>query len=118
MAGAAAAGTTAVGTLVLLLARVVRLVAGLVFLLIALAIVLFDLKANPANTIVKDIHDAAKFLVSPFNNLFHLHSAKLMLTVNWGIAAVVYLIAGMIIAAILATPGHGLRGVGRGSRRA
>ena len=117
VAGAAAAGTAAVGSLFVGIARVVRLVAALIFLLIVLGIVLFDLKANPSNSIVKAIHDGANFFASPFNDIFTPKGLRTRLSLNWGIAAVIYLAAGAIIAAIIATPGHGMRRVRRGSRR-
>ena len=108
-AGAAAVGARAAGGFFLLLARLIRAAAGVVFLLIVLAIILFDLKANPGNSIVKAIHDAGNFLTTPFHGLFSVHGARKELTINWGIAAVVYLIAGAIIAAIVASPARVMR---------
>ncbi len=101
----------------MVIARLVRTIAGLIFLLIALAILLYDVKANGSNSIVKAIHDGANFFASPFNGIFNPHGARAKLTLNWGIAAVVYLVVGAIIAAIIARPGHGMRRVGRRRRR-
>lgn len=84
------------------LARFVRSLAGLVALVIVVAIVLFVLGANPGNGIVKAIHDAGAWLAGPFKNLFSIHNAKVAMAVNWGIAAVVYLIVGHLIASLLA----------------
>ncbi len=103
-AGAAAVGARAAGGFFLLLARLVRAAAVIAFLLIVLGIILFDLKANPGNSIVKAIHDAGNWLTNPFHGLFSIHGARKMLSVNWGIAAVIYLIAGGIIASIIASP--------------
>ena len=108
-AGAAAVGARAAGGFFLVLARLIRAVAGVVFALIVLAIILFDLKANPGNDIVKAIHDAANVLTTPFHGLFSIHGARKQLTINWGIAAVVYLIAGTIAAAIIASPARAMR---------
>jgi hypothetical protein len=83
--------------------------AGAAVLLIVLGIILFDLKANPANSIVSGIHDAANWLTNPFHGLFSIHGARKMLSVNWGIAAIVYLIAGGIIASIVASPARVMR---------
>ena len=83
------------------LARLVRAVAGLIALLIVVGIVLFLLSANPGNAIVRDVHDAAAWFVGPFKNLFSIHNAKLALAVNWGLAALVYLIVGGLIASLL-----------------
>jgi hypothetical protein len=84
------------------LARLVRTLAGLVALVIVAAIVLFLLGANPSNGIVSAIHDAGAWLVGPFKNLFKIHNAKLAMAVNWGLAALVYLIVGHLIATLLA----------------
>jgi hypothetical protein len=102
-------GARATGGLFFTVARLVEAAALAIFLLIALAIVLYDLKANPANSVVKGIHNGANFFASPFNGLFSIHGLRKSLTVNWGIAAVAYLIAGAIIASILATPAQALR---------
>jgi hypothetical protein len=84
------------------LARIVRTLAGLVALVIVAAIVLFVLGANQSNGIVSDIHDAGQWLVQPFKNLFSIHKAKVALAVNWGVAALVYLVVGHFIASLLA----------------
>ena len=86
----------------LALARLVRSIAGLIALLIVVAIVLFLVGANPANAVVRDIHDAAAWFVGPFKNLFSIHNAKLAMVINWGLAALVYVIVGGLIASLLA----------------
>ena len=84
------------------LARIVRSLAGLVALVIVAAIVLFVLGANQSNGIVSAIHDAGAWLAGPFKNLFSIHNAKLAMVINWGLAALVYLIVGHFIATLLA----------------
>ncbi len=93
------------------LARLVRTLVGLIALVIVAAIVLFVLGANQSNGIVSAIHDAGQWLTGPFKNLFKIHNAKLAMAVNWGLAALVYLVVGHFIATLLArmTP----RGRGR-----
>jgi len=83
------------------LARIVRALAGLIALIIVVAIVLFVLGANQSNGIVSAIHDAGAWLVGPFKNLFSIHNPKLAMAVNWGLAALVYLIVGHVIASLL-----------------
>jgi hypothetical protein len=98
--GAFSRGTGAVmGTL----GRVVRLIVGIIVLIIVAGIVLVLLKANPANTIVSDVHDAARWLAGPFDGIFSFHNARVALAVNWGLAAVVYLIVGGLIARLLSS---------------
>jgi len=85
----------------LALARLVRTLAGIIALIIVVAIVLFLVGANPSNQIVSAIHDAGAWLAGPFKNLFSIHNPKLAMAVNWGLAALAYLIVGHIIASLL-----------------
>jgi hypothetical protein len=75
-------------------ARLIRAVTGLVVLVIVVGILLFVLGANSHNAIVSDIHDAAKWLVGPFANVFSAKGPKVNLALNWGLAALVYAIVG------------------------
>src|SRR6478609_6949052 len=79
------------------LARLVRSAAWLVALVIAVGIALVLLDANMGNVIVRDIHDAASFLVGPFKNVFSPKSHKADVAVNWGLAAIVYLLVGSLM---------------------
>ncbi len=85
------------------LARVVRLIVSIIVLILVAGILLVLLKANPTNTIVSDVHDAAHWLAGPFNGLFSFHNARVALAVNWSLAAVVYLIVGGLIARLLSS---------------
>ena len=99
-AGERAAG--AAGSGMLMLARLVRLAAIVAFLLIVAGILLIVFKANPTNDIVSHITDWARTIVGPFKNLFSIHKPRVKVAVNWGIAAVVYLIVGSLIARFIA----------------
>lgn len=83
------------------MARAIVLVASLVFLVLVLGIVLVVLDANPQNVIVQLVTGAAGFLVGPFDGLFTLRDAQLATAVNWGIAAFVWLIVGLLLAGLL-----------------
>jgi hypothetical protein len=107
--GAAAVGARATAGVFLVPARLLRAAASAIVLLIVVAIVLFDLKANASNSIVRAIHDGANFFASPFTDLFRIHGVRKSLTINWGVAAVVYTITGAIVAAIIASPARLLR---------
>ena len=85
------------------LARVVRLIVGIVVVIIVAGIVLVLLRANPTNAVVSDVHDAARWLAGPFDGIFSFHNARVALAVNWGLAAVVYLIVGGLIARLLSS---------------
>ncbi len=96
-----ASGVGAFGQGVSLLTRVVQLVVSIVVLIILAGILLVVLKANPANSVVSEVHDWARWLAGPFDGMFSFHSANDAIAVNWGIAAVVYLFAGVLIARLL-----------------
>ena len=80
-----------------LLVRIVQLVVSVVVLIIIAGILLVVLKANPTNTVVSDVHSWARSLAGPFDGIFSFRNAHTAIAVNWGIAAVVYLlVAGLI----------------------
>jgi len=83
-------------------ARAIAIVAGIIVALIVLGILLAVLEANPDNVIVSFITDVARTLVGPFENLFTLKEAKAETAVNWGIAALVYLLIGQVVARVVA----------------
>ena len=77
---------------------VITTIAGIVAGIIILGIVLVLIKANPNNQIVDFILDVGRFLTTPFHNLFPQDNPRQDILVNWGIAAIVYLILGALIA--------------------
>jgi hypothetical protein len=70
-----------------------------VVLLVGILLVL--LGANEQNDIVGAVVDAARWLAGPFANMFELDSRKTEVAVNWGIAAVAYLVISSLIARVL-----------------
>jgi len=96
----------------LAIARLIRAVTGLVVLVIVVAIVLFVVSANGHNAIVSDIHDAGRWLAGPFKNVFSVKGPKLNLALNWGLAALVYLIVGGLLARLAARASLRARGYG------
>ncbi len=84
------------------IARVRRLVATAMAALIAAAILLRLIGANPANAIVSDLHDAGGALAGPFKNLFAIKDGNTAMLVNWGLAALVYLMVGGFLASTIA----------------
>jgi len=80
-----------------LLASLVWLIAVIAAGLLALGALFTALdQANQSNEIVKWVLERGHDLVGPFKDLFRLETAKNTLLVNWGIAALVYLIIGKI----------------------
>jgi hypothetical protein len=93
---------------VVLIARLVMAAASLIALLIALAIVLRDVNSNGANTIVKGIHEGANFFAGAFTGLIRFSGhPKRAITVDWGIALLVYLIVGAFVSKLIAGVGRG-----------
>jgi hypothetical protein len=90
------------------LARLIRSVAGVVAFVIVAAIVLRLLSANPHNVVVSDVHDAGRWLVGPFDNVFHVKNGNASLALNWGLAALVYVVVGQLLASLIvrSTPGR------------
>jgi hypothetical protein len=105
-AGAAAVGAAGAG--VMLIARLVMTVATLIALLIGLAIVLRDVDANARNSIVKGIHEGANFFAGSFTGLLTFTGhPKRAITVDWGIALIVYLLLGAVLSSLIARIGRG-----------
>jgi hypothetical protein len=100
--GKSKAAMSAVGSGV---ANLRNMIASLVWLVAVLAAGVLALGAlftaldqtNQSNEIVTWILARGHELVGPFKDLFRLETAKNTLLVNWGIAALVYLIAGKIV---------------------
>ncbi len=86
----------------LLISRIVRLITTIIVVILVAGILLKVLGANASNSIVKDVHDVAKFLAGPFDGMFTPHSAKAAIAINWGIAAAVYFVIGNLIAGLIA----------------
>jgi hypothetical protein len=80
---------------------VITTIAGVVAGIIILGIVLVLMKANPNNEIVNFVLDVARFLTTPFHHLFPQDNVRQDILVNWGIAAIVYLIVGALIARLV-----------------
>jgi hypothetical protein len=98
----------------MLLSRLVMTVAALIALLIALGILLFDIGANPANTVVHDLHEGANFFAGGFTDMVTFHGRpKVAITVNWGIALLIYLVVGALAAIAISSAGLGGRRVER-----
>jgi uncharacterized protein involved in cysteine biosynthesis len=87
--------------------RVIQLVVSVVVLIIVAGILLVVLKANPANSIVSEVHDWARWLTGPFDGMFSFRSVNAAIAVNWGIAAAVYLLVGGLIARLLGATDRG-----------
>jgi cobalamin synthase len=89
------------------LAIIITAAAGVFAAILLLHVVFVLFKATPTNSIVKHINDWAYHLAGPFRTIFsfkdkkqHLN-IKLTDAVNYGIAAIAYLLGGRIAASLL-----------------
>jgi hypothetical protein len=82
------------------LARTIMAIAGAVAAILTFGILLKVLHANGGNVIVGAVNDAARALAGPFHDLFRMHGAW-RYVVNWGIAALVYVLVGRLVARLL-----------------
>jgi len=112
--GVTATARRGVGGSFLLVARVVMLITWVLVAIIVAGILLEVLGANADNSLVSSVHDLGKTLVGPFKDLFSIEDPKVAIAVNWGLAALLYLFVGSLIARILRRIGvtsHPDRGV-------
>jgi Na+/H+ antiporter NhaC len=74
---------------------------------IGIGIALVVLDAKESNDIVGTWLDVARWLTDPFHGIFDLEKGKehLQIGINWGIAALVYLVVAMVIARLLRATG-------------
>lgn len=82
-------------------ASVVMTIATAIAAVIVLGIVFVLLGVNLNNDIVHFFMEIARFFAGPFSDLIPQDTQKLNYVVNWGIAALVYLIVGAILARII-----------------
>jgi cobalamin synthase len=97
---------TGAGQVANVLAIVVTAAAAIFAGILVLHIVFVLFKATPTNGIVKHVNSYGHHLAGPFRTLFDFKSkgkpnVKLTETVNYGIAALVYLLGGRILAGVL-----------------
>jgi hypothetical protein len=93
----------------LLISRAITLATAVITAIIALGVAFFVLGATPTNMIVSYTHEWAKSLIAPFDGMFNMHGAKASLALNWGIALIVYLLLGRLLAQIVLMPVESLR---------
>ena len=85
----------------LTLARIIRFLGAAVAFVIVIGIALVLLDAKESNGIVSAWLDVSRWLTDPFQGLFNLDDNKAQLAVNWGLAAVVYLIVAAVLARLI-----------------
>jgi hypothetical protein len=83
---------------------VVRVVTGLVAAVFVLHIAFVVLEANQGNGFVHGVYDLAKVLVLGLGDVFTPDDAKLGVVLNYGLAALLYVVVGQLIIRALSRP--------------
>ncbi len=104
-AGAGAGVAGGAGDGLLLFARLIRFVVGLIVTVIVVAILLRVLGANQSNDLVSFFTDLGRSLVGPFDGIFTIDNPKTEIAVNWGLAAVAWAVVGGFVAGLVARAG-------------
>jgi hypothetical protein len=81
--------------------RLVEVAAVVIAAIIALHIVFVLIGANAGNTIVSTDADWASTLAAWFRDLFTISNGKLEVLVNYGLAALFYLVLGRIVSSVM-----------------
>ena len=97
---------TGAGQVANVLAVIVTAAAAILAGILVLHIVFVLFKATPTNGIVKHVNSYAHDIAGPFRTMFAFTSkgkpnVKLTETVNYGIAALAYLVGGRVFASLL-----------------
>ena len=91
--------------------NLIRLAGVLVVVLIGVGIAFVVLDARESGTLVGDWLDVCRRLTEPFDRIVDLEKGKEdeQIAINWGIAALVYLAAALLVAGLLARVTRGRR---------
>jgi hypothetical protein len=92
---------TGAGSIAGILATIVMVIAGIAAAILVLHIVFVMFKGNPSNNIVSHVQDYADSLAGPFKDLFSFKNPKTNTVINYGIAALVWVAGGRLIASLL-----------------
>lgn len=84
-----------------LVASIVRWVGLLIALVLVVHVILVMGNANPDNGISSFVRQTADMFVLAFKDLFNPEDAKLRVLVNYGLAAVFWLVVSMIVARLI-----------------
>jgi hypothetical protein len=80
---------------------IIMLVVGVIALILVLHIIFVLFGANSANSIVSTDADWARHLAAWFDGLFNTANGKWNTVLNYGIATIVYLVVGRLLAGLL-----------------
>jgi UDP-N-acetylmuramyl pentapeptide phosphotransferase/UDP-N-acetylglucosamine-1-phosphate transferase len=89
------------------MATALRMLGYGIAFFIGIGIALVVLDANESSEVVEWWLDACRFLVGPFDDIFDLERGKEheQIAINWGIAAVVYVVVASVLARLASRAG-------------
>lgn len=79
---------------------IVMTIAGVIAAFIVVAIILILLNANEGNMIINAVVEVGRFFSRPFHAMFPQTDGERDVLINWGIAALAYLLVGGVIARV------------------
>ena len=83
------------------IAALIRVITGAVATIFVLHILFVVLHANQSNDLVSFIYSAAKVFVLGLGDVFTPHDATAGVVLNYGLAALVYLVIGQLVIKLL-----------------
>ena len=92
---------TGAGSVAGILAKIVIVISAIAAGILVLHIVFTMFKGNSSNSIVSDVKDYANNLAGPFKDLFSFKNPKTNTLINYGIAALVWVAGGQLVARLL-----------------
>ena len=111
--GASAGLRRAAQTILNLVALVVRIVGFVLAAVLLVRVALVFVPVNPGNVIIGWIVRFSDVIVWGFRDLFLPTDPRIALMANYGLAAVFWLVVGLIVASILSAIGARVAGRGR-----
>jgi hypothetical protein len=87
------------------IARFISALFAVIAIILIMHIILVFADASTTSTVVKDIGDIASKLAWGFKSLFSFDSAKLTVFVDYGLAAVAYLLIGGVVVRLFRSVG-------------
>ena len=80
-----------------LLVNAIQIAGWVIAGILVVGIILVVTDANEDNALVEAALDVGRFFAEPFRGIFEMDDNDMQIAVNWGIAAVVYVVIGIVL---------------------
>ena len=84
-----------------LLVNAIQIAGWVIAGILVVGIILVVTDANEDNALVDAALDVGRFFADPFRGIFEMDDNDMQISVNWGIAAVVYVVIGIALSTAL-----------------